>query len=190
MEKRIFNLTKENAERTSDAELSDVLFGNKVRIIGSVSDWKKENATRYTIVRKLANENGRLAQPYREQIIESLGPKETRRLSPEEIRARMRISREECDRLYRGDSTGDGDNLSKLKESDLSRYTLVRQAHQSYQTETDLVPRSNIERQPLDAGLIKTLNLPEKYQATGDEFLELLKLKHDMATEAQKGQGS
>jgi len=191
-EKPIFIFTDESAKATPDHELSKIVFNNTHKVVGNTSQWRDaspENKARYDTLKQLARLNGRLAMETKhERDVANYGAKERPRLTAAELIARANVSREECNRLYRQDSQGSESNLQKLAESNPARYQLVRTAQQSYRDDdTLLVPKSNVQRSPIEPKLAARLNLPQGYMASGDEFLAMATLASELDTVGKGG---
>jgi hypothetical protein len=188
-EKPVFYLSKESASRLTPAELANVLFGSNTRVVGNSSSFAKQNPELYQAARQAAKEGGRLAmQSTRERTIAEFGPKETRRLSTEELKARAQVSRAECDRYYKDDSQGTKDNLMQLKATDPQRYELVRAANTSYRTESDLVPKAatTADRFPVSGKLAERFGLHAGYAASPDEIADLAVLAIQIDAQAKE----
>src|ERR1700747_401600 len=161
MERKIYNL--DQAHKDTDEKLAEVLFGSgNYKIVGSTTDFKNKNPERYKAIREIARVGmNRVGTPIREQIAQQFGPKEPRRLSTQELHARLRNSRAEDGRFYRSDYAGSADNLQKIKESDPARYALIKLAHDSYASEQDLIPIQNrADRFEVVGELAVVLGLP------------------------------
>jgi hypothetical protein len=144
MEKKLFHLNGPSVAELSDQQLSDVLFSNQFRIVGSTSQFAKEQPGRYKAAQKIARVNGRLGTPTSE-ILQEVREGWNKDAGPRQYAEETLLSRGRWPEPVAKATLADGKALSDLKRDDPRAYAQLVLAATSYGMAT-----SKTEAQALD----------------------------------------
>jgi hypothetical protein len=176
VEKKIFVLNKETAEKLSNEQLAEKLFSEDCRILGNLSEWVKDNGERYNTVRQIAQEGNRVGRIIRQQNVEDYGPKEPV-FSSEQIKCRALHSREYCRAFMAGELSAITDRPDVVAKAQPARYRELKTAWDSYESPT-MVPRRT-DTFPISPKLAMDAHLPANLQINADEMAMIINAVHD-----------
>src|SRR5882724_2819864 len=162
MEKKVFHLSAESAAKLTDKQLSERLFGNDYRVVGSVTEWKKANFQRYDAVRNVLLDDGRITPNIHDrnkaQRAEWDRQAQPRAYSPEELVSKARWTEAVVKEML-----ANGKKLADLKASDPHSYAEMILAATSYDIPVSKTPEQALAK-VRELSAVREVRIEETFQ--------------------------